>query len=166
MKIEGTRHLGAEPYSFPERGTLRASLETTNREFHRLLDSVSDDRWLKKSPTGAWTVREVFVHLTWSLEYLPREVSMARQGKGMFNMPGWLADPLSYWLIRWLARDSSRESVRKRYDAAMAAALDALDAVPDSDWQVGAPFYGHGFHTVADLFRIPAQHLVEHTVGI
>ena len=47
-----------------------------------------------------------------------------------------------------------------------AAAIQALEAVPDSDWERGANFYGEGFHTVADLFQVPAKHLAEHTVGL
>ncbi len=91
---------------------------------------------------------------------------MARQGKGMFNMPKWIADPGSFWMIRWQARKAGPESVRRRYDAAMDAALAALEAVPDSDWELGAPFYGHGFHTVARLFQVPAEHLAEHTAPV
>jgi hypothetical protein len=127
---------------------------------------VAEDRWLRKSPSSDWTVREVFVHLTWALEQLPEEVARARQGRGMFNLPTWFADPASYWLICWLARRATPDSVRRRYDAATAAALAALETVPDSDWPLGAEFYGHGFHTVADLFRTPAHHLAEHTVGL
>lgn len=78
----------------------------------------------------------------------------------------WLADPLSYWLNRWLARGSTPDSIRRRYDAAMMATIAALDTVPDSDWLLGAEFYGHGFHSVADLFQTPARHLAEHTAGL
>jgi hypothetical protein len=147
----------------PDRAILRAGLEATRADFRRLLDAASGDRWRSKSPSSAWTVGEVLVHLTWALEYLPKEVEMARQGKGMFNMPKWLADPGSYWMIRWQARKSDPESVRRRYDAAIDAAIAALEAVPDTDWHLGAPFYGHGFHTVAALFETPARHLAEHT---
>ena len=104
--------------------------------------------------------------MTWSLEYLPKEVAMARKGKGMFNIPKWLADPASYWYIRAIARKSTPESIRRRYDVAIDAAIAALAAVPDSDWERGAEFYGEGFHTVAKLFRVPAQHLAEHTAGL
>jgi len=149
-----------------DRAALRAGLEATRTAFHALIDSVSADRWIEKSPRSDWTVGEVLVHLTWALEYLPKEVSLARRGKGMFNAPKWLADPVSYRYVRLLARKSTPDSVRRRYDAAITAAIKLLDTIPDSDWTRGANFYGEGFHTVEDLFRAPAQHLVEHTVGL
>jgi hypothetical protein len=105
------------------------------------------------------------VHLTWALEQLPAEVASARRGKGMFNMPGWISDPASYWITRWNARGATRESVIHAYAAAMIAVLAALDSVAESDWQLGANFYGHGFYTIEDLFHTPAQHLAEHTAG-
>lgn len=150
----------------PDRTKLRADLEATRAAFHRLLDAAAGERWHAKSATGAWTVGEVLVHLTWALEQLPQEVAMARRGKGMFNMPKWIADPGSFWIIRRQARKSDPQSLRRRYDAAMAAVLAALEAVPDSDWGLGARFYGHGFYTVADLFATPAEHLAEHTTAL
>ena len=145
-----------------DRARLADGLEKTRDAFHRLVDSTSGDGWREKSPNSAWRRGEVLVHLAWALEYLPQEVEMARQGKGMFNMPRWIADPGSYWMIRWQARKSDPASVRRRYDLAMDAAMRALEAVPDGDWERGAEFYGHGFHTVAMLFEAPGQHLAEH----
>lgn len=149
-----------------DRGALQSELAATLMAFQALLDALPADRWRRKSPSSAWTVGEVLVHLTWALEQLPQEVASARRGKGMFNYPQRLADPLSYWLTRWMARNATRESVGRRYAAAMAAVLRALDAVPEADWTRGARFYGHGFYTVADLLRTPAQHLAEHTAGL
>lgn len=148
------------------REAIRAELEATRARFHRILDAVSGDRWLQKSPTSKWTVREVMVHVTFTLEYLPKEITMARRGKGMFNIPKPIADPGSYWLTRWEARKATPESLRRRYDAAMAATIQMLETVPDSDWLLGANFYGEGFHTVEDLFQAAARHLAEHTAGL
>ena len=150
----------------PDRVALRFELEATRKAFHTLLHSISDDRWHQKSPTSAWTVREVCEHLTWALEQLPQEVASARRGKGMFNYPKRLADPVSYWLTRWTARNATRASIARRYDAAMAAVIRTLDEVPETDWARGARFYGERFYTVADLFHTPAQHFAEHTVGL
>jgi DinB superfamily len=145
---------------------VQSELEATRSAFHSLLVSHSEGGWRRRSLSSVWTVAEVFVHLTWALEYLPREVARARQGKGMFNFPKRLADPVSFWYIRLIARNSTPSSIRRRYDAAMDAAIEALQTAPDSDWERGAEFYGEGFYTVADLFRVPAEHFAEHTVGM
>jgi hypothetical protein len=148
------------------REAIRAELEMTRHAFQTLVDSISEERWRRKSPSSAWSTGEVLVHLTAALEYLPREVESARRGKGMFNSPKWLADPVNYRLTRWTARDATQESIRQRYDAAMAAVLSTLDAVQESEWELGARFYGERFYTIADLFHTPAQHFAEHTAGM
>lgn len=152
-----------------DRAALRAELEATGAAFRTLLRSLSAEQWGQKSPTSDWTVAEVAVHLTWALEQLPKEVDSARQGKGMFNSPkslAWLADSLSYWITRWMARKATPEAISRRYDTAMAAVLRTLDEVKESDWALGAPFYGHGFYSIADLFHTPAEHFAEHTAGL
>ena len=145
---------------------LRSELEATRAGFHRLLDTVSKAAWRQKSPSSQWTVAQVFVHLTWALEYLPEEVQRARRGQGMFNLPKRLADLLSYWYIRWIARTAAPDSIGRRYDQAMDASISLLSTIPDSEWKHGADFYGEGFHTVEDLFHVPARHLAEHTTGL
>ena len=150
----------------PDRPALRSELEATRSAFQALAESLSDDQWQQKSPASAWSVGEVLVHLTWALEQLPKEVASARRGKGMFNFPKWLADPLSYWITRWTARNATRESIVRQYDMAMAAVIHALDEVQESDWRLGAQFYGHGFYTIEDLFHTPAEHFAEHTAGL
>jgi hypothetical protein len=108
------------------------------------------------------------VHLTWALEQLPKEVASARLGKGMFNLPKPLeplGDPLNYWLVRWIARKATPESIAHRYNVAMDAVIRTLAEVKESDWALGANFYGEGFYSIAELFHTPAEHLAEHTVG-
>ena len=68
----------ARPETFTDREELRAGLEATRASFHHIVNSIPRDRWHRKSPATAWTVAEVFVHLTWALEFLPREVTSAR----------------------------------------------------------------------------------------
>jgi len=150
----------------PDRTTIRAELEAVQAAFHTLVNSLSDADWHRKSPTSNWTLGEILVHLTWSLEYLPREVARALQGKGMFNMPKAIADPFSLFYMRWLARRANKASVVQRYDAAMATVRAALSDIHDEDWAKGADFYAEGFHTIEDLFHAPADHFKEHTVGI
>lgn len=148
-----------------DRAALRAELEATRMAFHAFLNALSAEQWRQQSPTNAWTMAEVALHLTWALEQLPQEIASARLGKGMFNFPKWLGEPLSYWYTRWLARNATPAALGRRYDAAMTAVLQTLDEVQESDWELGAPFYGHGFYTIAELFHTPSAHLAEHTAG-
>lgn len=73
---------------------------------------------------------------------------------------------MSYWYVRLFARNTTREGIGRRYNVAMDAANKALEMVPDSDWELGAAFYGEGFHSVAHLIRAPAKHLAEQTTGL
>ena len=148
-----------------DREALGAELEATRIAFHAFLNALTTDQWRQKGPGGAWTMAEVAEHLTWALEQLPKEVASARQGKGMFNFPKRVADPLSYWMTRWNARNVTPDTIGHRYDAAMTAVVRTLDNVKESEWALGAQFYGHGFYTIADLFHTPADHLAEHAAG-
>ena len=152
--------------STPDRAAIRAELEATRDAFLRLVDSLSDADWHRKSPSSDWTLGEILVHLTWSLEYLPREVACALQGKGMFNMPKAVADPLSLFYMRWLAHKANKGSIVRRYDAAMEGVMEALNDISDEDWTKGANFYGEGFYSIEDLFHTPADHFKEHSAGV
>lgn len=145
------------------RAAIATELEATRASFHDLLAAVSNTEWNHKSPSSEWTVKEVFAHLTWALEYLPEEVNRARRSQGMFNLPKRVSDTLSFWYMRWLARTATPASIARRYDTAMDASIALLETIPDEDWERGADFYGEGFHSVQDLFHIPAHHLNEHT---
>ena len=145
---------------------LQAELEVTRAAFHTFLNALSADRWHQKSPGSAWRMAEVAVHLTWALEQLPSEVENAKRDRGMFNYPKFIADPGSYWLVRWEARKATREDILARYEAAMDRAVASLQTVGGAQWQRGARFYGEGFYTVADLFHTPAQHLAEHSAPL
>ena len=150
----------------PDREALRAELQAAQLDVQRWLNTLTDDQWGQKSAASAWTVAEVFDHLTFALENLPAEVASAKRGRGMFNYPKVLADPFSYWSTRWSARQATRLAIGRRYEAAMSAALEALEGVEDGEWAHGAQFYGEGYYSLADLFHTPAQHLAEHTAGL
>lgn len=148
-----------------DRQAMRAELEATRTAYHQLMAAISERQWRLQAVSSKWTWREVMQHLVWAVEQLPDEVASARMGKGMFNYPGWVANPASYWITRWNSRAATRDTLLLRYDVAIDAVLRTLDDVPERDFEKSAPFYGHGFYTVAELFRTPADHLAEHATG-
>ena len=144
------------------REEIRAELEATRAAFLELLAGLSDADWRRPTRNPAWAVGELLHHLVWSLEQLPREVASARRGKGMFNLPPFLRDPLGALYTRFGARQQSLTTIARRYDAAYTAVMQTLDEVQDDEWQRGAPFWGEGFISIEGLFRAQAHHLAEH----
>lgn len=142
---------------------LRAEIEATADSFQQLVSTLPDEAWNCRAPGSGWTGKQLFHHVTWALEQLPKEVESAKRGKGMFNYPKLLADIGSYWLVKWEARSETRESIGARYDSAIKRVLEVLQRTEDADWSKSARFYGEGIYSVADLFRTPANHFHEHT---
>jgi uncharacterized protein (TIGR03083 family) len=145
-----------------DRDAIRAELAATRAAFHDLVGTLSPDDWRRPTRNPAWSVGDLLHHLVASLELLPREVSLARQGKGMYNLPRFVLDPLSAWITRWEARRQSLDSVAQRYDEAYAAAMRILGEVRDDEWGHGARFWGEGFKDIEALFRSQARHFAEH----
>ena len=148
------------------RTSLRTEIEANRAFFRKMVQALPDAVWARRAPGSAWTGKQLLHHVTWALEQLPKEVESARREKGMFNYPKFLADPGSYWLVKWEARKETRESIVARYEAAVERALTALQDVAEDDWQRGARFYGEGFYSVSDLFHTPAKHCQEHTAAL
>lgn len=148
------------------REEIRAELATTRAAFLALLGTLSDADWRRPTSNPAWHVGHLLHHLVWSLEQLPREVASARRGKGMFNFPHWLRDPLSALVTRLGTRGQSLTTIARRYDTAYAATIRTLDTIRDDEWHLGAPFWGEGHITIEGLLRSQTHHLTEHRQDI
>ena len=146
--------------------TLQAEIETTREAFRQLVLTLPDARWSGLAPGSKWTGKQLLHHVTWALEQLPKEVESAKLGKGMFNYPKFLADNGSYWLVKWEARNETRESLLARYDAALDQVLASAQGIDEGDWQRGARFYGEGFYSIADLFHTAGNHFQEHAAPL
>lgn len=149
-----------------DRESIRAELRATHAAFHDLVDQLAPADWDRKTGNPAWTVGDLLYHLVSSLELLPREVAHARKGKGLYNLPRFLLDPLNAWSTRWGARGVSLATVTGRYDRAHAAALQALDQVRHDEWRCGARFWGEGFLDIEGLFHAQSRHFAEHSPAI
>ena len=141
---------------------IRERLAATRAGFLEALGSVSESDLRRPSDNPAWTVGAIFAHLTSSLELLPREVEKARQGKGMYNFPKVVLDPLNALLTRREARNQTVEALRIRYEAAFEAAIATLDELSATELVAGARFWGEGFYDIAALYAAQTDHLAEH----
>ena len=145
-----------------DREAIRERLMSTQAEFHALLDGLTaaDLRYPSGNPT--WSVAAVLTHVVWSMELLPREVAAARQGKGMYNFPPLVRDWLNATVTRLAARGQTLQTLRQRYDAAFAVAVETLAGVGDDEFELGASFWSEGFRDIAGLYAGQVEHLREH----
>lgn len=145
-----------------DRPALAAEIEATRAAFRALVVDLPEERWSRRALGSKWNGCQLLEHITWSLEQLPKEVESAKQGKGMFNFPRKIAETGSYWMVKWSARNATRDGLLARYEGTVARLLESLERVQADEWSRGARFYGERFYSVEDLFHTPAEHFREH----
>lgn len=145
-----------------ERESIRVDLVQMRSTFLGLLAALTDDDWHLPTPNPKWHVGHLLHHLVYTLELLPKEIALARKGRGMFNYPPALMDRLNDWSTRMGARGQSLASVRSRFDAAYDTMLRELDTVRNDEWHLGGPFWGEGFKNIEGLFLNQPRHYAEH----
>ena len=104
-------------------------------------------------------------HLVLSLELLPREVAGPARARACTTShrscatAERLGNPSG-------SRGQTLESLRRRYDAAFAAALSTLDGVGEDEFQLGARFWSEGFRDIAGLYAGQVDRLSEHAADV
>jgi hypothetical protein len=151
--------------SVPERAAIRAELEQTRVAFHRLLDSLSEADWKRKSRNPAWTTGELMSHMAQILDFYRNCIENARRGKA--TVPG-LPLPLLNWLnafdTRRKARKATSAQVAQSYDANHARLLALLNTIQPHDWglKTRSPLSPGGYLTIEAAFHGPTTHFKEH----
>lgn len=148
------------------RQIIRAELEATRRDFHSLLDSLTDADLRRASANPTWTIGELLAHVILWYADTPRSVADVQRGFGVRHVPPWLFDWLNVWITRFVARNLTRERLARRYDAAHNAAMKTLDKVRPNEWSKSAAFIGNERWTIEDLFRAEPRHFREHAAQV
>jgi hypothetical protein len=157
VQVKGTATNGV-----PDREAIRSELEATRIAFQEVVGELAESEWRRKSATTAWTIGELLMHLTQSLETVPDQVESARKGKDFMNLPLFIFNPIKVLVVRLMARKETLRSIGARYNAAHEAALKVLDGVQDDEWKQGANCFGEGYWTIEFMFHEPTVHLQEH----
>ncbi len=165
------------------RDGLRAELESARRNFHILLDSLSEADLQTKSRNPGWTNGEILAHMTFGFIILNALLPMVRFWG---RLPGWSSKPFASLLnaftgpFNWInalgARLQGRVFTYRRigrvYDRAYFSLVKQLEHIRDGEW-------GHGmyyptrwdsdfsvFMTISDLFQYPVRHFNFHRAQI
>jgi len=158
----------------PLHHALRTELETTRHAFHALLASLAPADWDRPSHNPAWTIGEVFWHMTSYLFVIPQQLIWLQTNT--FPDPFTeSADELNAGneqQTREEARGQTFTSIAQAYEAGHAATLAALDSVRDDQWQHGVrlpdmgPTFSGEYRTIEALFRYHGRHFAEHAAQI
>lgn len=157
--------------SMTMREEIRTELEATRVAFHKLLDSLSDEDWHKRSGNPAWTIGEVLFHMTLAPRLLPNDVRLIRGGRSAPKLPAFLFHRLNIIVTRVGARKLTRQVVGEKYDAAHEGVLEVLETVEAGEWSKGVEYPEwdpllSGNVTMERLFRYLALHFEVHAEQI
>jgi hypothetical protein len=146
----------------PDRAAIRAAWETMRRDFHALVDSLTDHQWNQQSISTRWSNGELLTHFVVSLGLFPKELACARQGKSFVNLPGTIMNPLNYLLVRTAALRFKRQALKERFESYYARGLHEIDNIRDDEWRKGAHFFGEGYRDIEALCYLHPHHFEEH----
>ena len=152
--------------TIPDRAAILAEYDTMRRDFHALIDSLTDAEWRQRSASTQWTNGELLTHRVLTFGMFPKELACARQSKNFMNMPGFVMRPVNYTVFRLAALMSSRRSLKRRFDQYHAAALRQIDQVSDDEWREGAEYFGEGYRDIEALCRLHPHHFAEHAAQV
>src|SRR5215216_1638056 len=158
-------------------------LETTRRDFHSLLDSLSEDDFKKQSLNPGWTNGEILAHITFGFIVINVLLPMARLwGRLPQGSSKWFAGLLNACtrLFNWFNRLGARgqgkvfthERIGKIYDRTYFALLKKVDSITDEEWEHGMYYPTQWdstfdkFMTLEKLFHYPVTHFHFHAKQI
>ncbi len=158
------------------RRALRAEIEATRDDFHRLLNEIPDDALRRPSDNPAWTIGQVLYHMSLAPRFLPADVRMIAGRSRLARLvprliPKGLFDWLNAAYTRLAARRLTRQRLRAAYDRAHAETLRALDAATDEDFTRSARYPDWdplltGEVSLIDLFGYVRRHFDSHAAQI
>jgi DinB family protein len=140
---------------------LRGQLEAARGEYHRVLESVTDEQWPGASGNPRWTIGGEFAHIAAGLGTVPLRMESARTAKAKSWMPRFVFDFANTRLTGKLARQHDRRSVGPYFDKQYSNVIRLLDGVEDREWNLISRTYVQRW-TVAEIFAYQASHIHEH----
>jgi hypothetical protein len=127
------------------RERLHQEIEATHRAFHRLLDTIPDEAFPQPSNNPAWTIGQVFYHMSIAPRFMILDVQMISGRRWIYRLlPQLISKHVFNWLnirvTRYGARNISRQFLSDEYDRAHTAVLQVLDTLSEGDFAKSMPY--------------------------
>lgn len=97
---------------------IHSDLEATRKAFHELLDEISSDNLTLPSLNPAWTIGELFYHMSFAPRNLPSDVWMIRHLNWVPKIPAGPFNRLNIYLTRRGGRIATKKILAESYDEA------------------------------------------------
>jgi hypothetical protein len=154
---------------------IRRELETARSEFHRLLETLSEQDFQKQSLNPGWTNGEILAHMTFGFiiinVLLPMARFWGRLPKGSSKWFAWLLNAFT-GPFNWMnalgacaqGKVLTRNRIGKIYDRAYFALLKKIDFIHEHEWKRGMYYPTKwdanfdAFMTLEKLFHYPIIH--------
>jgi DinB superfamily len=162
-----------------QKQVILAELVAARAEYQRLLGSLSDADWRRRSSNPGWTNGEILFHMALGFFLLPTLLPMIRL---LGRLPKGATRPFAALLnlatgpFNWVnalgprlgARLFRRRSLGKTYDWVMRRVLRTVRTVHDDEWQRGMHYPTNwdalfrDYMTLEHLLRYPIAHMRFH----
>lgn len=130
---------------------LHKQLFDAKKTFDKTIEILTNEDWKKKCGEKPFSIGEVMMQITSSLEFLPHVIKDIRRGKGFTPPPKIITKLIGFFFMGFLGRDLTREEIKVRYDAAHKKAISLLGTIDENDWQKKAKFFGK-YETIEQVF--------------
>ena len=158
-------------------------LETARTDFHRLLDSLSEQDFRKPSLNPGWTNGEILAHMVFGFIITDMTISLTRLwGKLPRGSSKWFATLLNAltgpfnWVNALGARGQGKVFAHQRlgkiFDHNYFSLLNKVNSIKDNEWEHGMyyptkwdPNFDE-FMTLEKLFHYPVRHFHFHRTQI
>lgn len=161
------------------REEIRGELAMARTQFHKLLDSLSEQDLKKQSLNPGWTNGEILAHTTFGFivinVLLPMARLWGRLPKDSSKWFAWLLNTFTgafNWFNMIGARGQGKvftyQRIGKIYDSVHFSLLKKIDSIKDDEWEHGMYYPTkwdsnfEEFMTLEKLFRYPISHFNFH----
>jgi len=161
------------------REEIRGELETARTQFHKLLDSLSEQDLKKQSLNPGWTNGEILAHMIFGFIVINVLLPMARLcGRLPKDSSKWFALLLNSFtgVFNWFnllgARGQGKvftyQRIKKIYESVHFSLLKKISSIEDDEWEHGMYYPTKWdsnfdeFMTLEKLFRYPISHFNFH----
>lgn len=126
------------------------------RLFDEYIDALTDQDWKRRFGSTHFTIGEIMMQNTSSLEFIPQVIGDILKGKNFSGPPKFVVPAVTKFVQfifgGFLGRDLKQHEIRKRYALAHRKVMDMIEDLSSDVWDKKALFFDKEMG-IDDIFR-------------